>query len=202
VHHRLPTDAPEHNRKRTRFRQRGVTLAELVIVMMIVAIITAIGVPMYRHVTTDNRMSAEVNALLGDLEYARSEAVREGRTITVCVAASTTAPYACAATGTDTWQNGWITFVDIDDNQTIQGSQYVLRVHAPFASSDTFESDYGVNFVSFNRYGFAYTGEANVTLTLKNSTDNAVFTRCLLLSQSGMMTTALHITDPGECPGT
>ncbi len=175
-------------------------MAELVIVMMIVAIITAIGVPMYRHVTTDNRMATEVNALLGDMEYARSEAVREGRTITVCVAGSVISPYSCAGGATDTWQNGWIVFVDVNDNQTIASDQDVLRVQAPFTSGDTFESNYGVSSVSFNRDGFAYTGEANVTITLKNSSNDTVFTRCLLLSQSGMMTSALHQTDPTDCP--
>jgi len=177
-------------------------MAELVIVMLIIAILTAIGVPMYRHVTTDNRMATEVNALLGDLEYARSEAVREGQTITVCVAGSVTSPYSCAGTGTDTWQDGWIVFVDADDNQTIESDQDVLRVQQPFTSGDTFVSSNDVSSVSFNRDGFAYTGEANVAITLQNSSDDAVFTRCLLLSQSGMMTSVLHQTDPTDCPGT
>jgi type IV fimbrial biogenesis protein FimT len=200
VHNTITTYAPQRRRPAWPARQRGVTMAELVIVMMIVAIITAIGVPMYRHVTTDNRMATEVNALLGDMEYARSEAVREGRTITVCVAGSVTSPYSCAGGATDTWQNGWIVFVDVNDNQTIASDQDVLRVQAPFTSGDTFESNYGVSSVSFNRDGFAYTGEANVTITLKNSSNDTVFTRCLLLSQSGMMTSALHQTDPTDCP--
>ena len=202
VYNVMATYAPQRRRPVGRALQRGVTMAELVIVMLIVAIITAIGVPLYRHVTTDNRMATEVNALLGDLEYARSEAAREGRTITVCIAGSVTSPYSCAGTGTDTWQDGWIVFVDVNDNQTIASDQDVLRVQQPFTSGDTFVSDYGVNSVSFNRDGFAYTGEANVTITLTNSSDDAVFTRCLLLSQSGMMTSVLHQTDPTDCPGT
>ena len=202
VYNAITTYAPQRRCPVGRALQRGVTMAELVIVMMIVAIITAIGVPLYRHVTTDNRMSTEVNALLGDLEYARSEAVREGRTVTVCVAGSVTSPYSCAPSGVNTWQDGWIVFVDVNDNQTIASDQDVLRVHEPFTSGDTFDANYGVGSVSFNRDGFAYTGEANVTITLTNSSNDAVFTRCLLLSQSGMMTTALHQTDPTDCPGT
>ena len=69
--------------------EAGLTLIELLIVITLMAILMGIGVPSYRYVTTSNRMSTEVNSLLGDLQYARSEAAREGQFVAVCAAQST-----------------------------------------------------------------------------------------------------------------
>lgn len=175
--------------------QAGATLFEVVVVMMIVAILAAIAVPSFRNFTTSNRMTTELDALVGDMQYARSEAVRQGQSVTVCVAASVTAPYSCAAAGTDTWQNGWLVFTDLKSDQTVDTGDPVLRVQKPFTQGDTLTSDNGISSVTFNRDGFAYTGQAQVTLTLRDSAKDTGFTRCLYLSQSGMMSTAMNATD-------
>ncbi len=163
--------------------------------MMIVAILAAIAVPSFRYVTTSNRMATELDALVGDMQYARSEAVRQGEAVTVCVAASVTSPYSCAVAGTDTWQNGWLVFTDLKSDQTVDAGDAVLRVQKAFTQGDTLTSSDNISSVTFNRDGFAYTGQAQVTVTLKDSTNDTGFTRCLYLSQSGMMSTAMNATD-------
>ena len=60
-------------------RQNGFTITELLVVMAIVAILLGIGVPSYRYITNSYRLSAEINSLSGDLQYARAEAVKEGQ---------------------------------------------------------------------------------------------------------------------------
>jgi type IV fimbrial biogenesis protein FimT len=66
-------------------REAGFTLTELMAVAAIVAILLGIGVPSYKYITNSSRMSSEVNNLLGDLMYARGEALKEGQYVTVCV---------------------------------------------------------------------------------------------------------------------
>lgn len=173
---------------------RGVTLFELLITMLIIAILAAIGVPSYRYITTYSRMSAEMNALLGDLQYARSEAVREGLAVSVCVADSTTSPRSCAASGTTTWQNGWLVFSDVSDNGVYDKTvgDAVLRVQPPITSGDTFVQSNGVSAITFNREGFAYLGQATAMFTLNDSSGDQQLMRCLFISESGMMTTALY----------
>ncbi len=179
------------------YRQRGVTMFELVIVMLIIAILAGIGIPTYQYVTTSSRMSAELNALLGDLQYARSEAVRQGQPVTVCIADQTTQPYSCAATGAQNWDHGWLVFSDVGGTKNYDSGagDQVLRVQSAFSSGDTFTDADDVNAVMFNRDGFANLGVAQLTLTLKDKNDDAQYTRCLYLSQSGMMSTAMHSTD-------
>jgi len=76
-----------------------------------------IGVPSYRYVITSNRVSAEVNGLLMDMQFARSEAIKEGRTVTVCTSLNGT---SCA--NSNVWHTGWIVFMDINNNQAVEAA--------------------------------------------------------------------------------
>jgi len=139
-------------------------------------------------------MSTEINSLLGDLQYARSEAAREGQYVTACVAQSTS-PATCAAAGTNTWQNGWIIFSDLNHDATVDSGDPVLRVQSAFASSDTFVAGNSTSAITFNREGFASLGAATTTVTLHDSTANSSYSRCLDITQAGMMTTQTNSTD-------
>jgi type IV fimbrial biogenesis protein FimT len=124
----------------------GFTLIELMVVILIAAMLMAIGIPSFRYVTNSNRISSEVNGLLGDLQYARSEAIKEGATVTVCPISAVGAT-TCA--GTTTWNKGWIV---LSPNATLG----VLRVQAPFTNlNDTFVSTGGQTAITFDRNGFA-----------------------------------------------
>ena len=171
-------------------RQAGFTVTELMVVITIVAILMAMGLPSYKYVTTANRVSAEVNGLLGDMQYARSEAVREGSTITVCASND---GQNCNGGAGDTWQGGWIIFSDANSNQTVDANEPVLRVKNAFAGQDTFTS--AVSSVTFNREGFAVAlPNAGVLMTLHDSTSNQTYTRCLQVSFVGSLKTQTHST--------
>jgi len=140
--------------------------------------------------------------LLADMQYARSEATREGQMVTVCP--SNSAQTQCKDT-TD-WENGWLVFSDINGNQKVANptANYILRRQQPFSSGqDTFVSDNGLNFVSFNREGFAtafpVTATGYVTVTLHSTPNISQWTRCLQVFFTGMMQTE-RTTDPqGNC---
>lgn len=163
--------------------QSGITLIELLVVMVLIAILLAIGVPSYQSVTTSSRMSGESDALLGDLQYARAEAVREGSPVTVCVSTTGT---GCDA-GNTSWQDGWIVFSDVNDDQTVDPGDTVLRVQSAFSGQDTFTANNNDYAVTFTREGFASLGAAALTITLHNTPENEYYTRCLNISQAGMM---------------
>lgn len=81
---------------------KGFTLFELLTVLAIIAVLAMIGVPSFRTLTLDNRLTSTTNTLLGALQFARSEAVTQRATIRVCAANSDHT--ACAAS-TD-WSTG------------------------------------------------------------------------------------------------
>ena len=180
------------SRSRTRI-DRGFTLLELITVMAVAAILMAIAIPSYMYVTSSNRIAAEVNGLLGDMQFARAEAIKEGQTITVCQSSD-----GATCTGATSWQNGWLVFFDVNGNHVVNtGTDAILRVQSPFSntgSTDTFTANNAVSYVTFNREGFATgAGIANGTLITLHSTPlNNDSTRCLSVTLVGLMTVQRH----------
>lgn len=180
-------------------RQSGFNLTELVIVVAIVAILLSVGVPSYRYITNSYRMTSEINGLLGDLMFARSEAIKEGQGVTVCVSNGVT------CLGNSNWQNGWVVFSN-PTNAANPAAGLVLRSQAKFTGPggvpDTFSASNGVSIVTYNREGFATTavGFPSTTITLQEPTNNAQWTRCLLISAQGTLTTETPTNSPsGTC---
>jgi type IV fimbrial biogenesis protein FimT len=170
--------------------QTGFTIVELMMVVVIVAILLAIGVPSYRYINNSYRMSAEINALVGDLMYARAEAIREGQDVAVCVSSD-----GLTCSGATTWNSGWIVFPDPAGNGSGDVPASVLHVQQAFTGTnpDTFTLSNPISSIIFNREGFAQ-GDAGVAFaatqfTLHDKTANSAWTRCLLISAQGMLQT-------------
>lgn len=64
-------------------RQRGFTLMELMIVVVIIAVMMAVILPSLRGVAENNRLRGSVRELMSLMKYARSEAVFNARTTEV-----------------------------------------------------------------------------------------------------------------------
>jgi type IV fimbrial biogenesis protein FimT len=179
-------------------RQTGFTLAELMVVTGIVAILLGIAIPSYKYISTSYRMSAEVNGLLGDLQYARGEALREGNGVTVCVSTD-----GATCTGGGNWNPGWIVFSDPNSNAVVDKGERVLKVQSAFTgvTPDVFNATNAVTAVTFNREGFATTaaGFVTTTLTLQEWTNNNEYTRCLQITAVGMMTSLTRTFNPVSC---
>lgn len=156
-------------------------MIELIITVMVGSVLLSIAVPTFFWVTNSNRIAAEINGLLGDLQFARGEAVKEGQNVTVCVSTNGT---TCA--GTNTWQSGWIVFSTANN--------IPLRVQNAFTSTDTFVASNAVGTITFNRDGYA-NGIANGTLIeLHDKTNNQNWTRCLTINLVGMISSQTYGT--------
>jgi len=182
--------------RRGRSRIAGFTLIEVLTVITIAAILMALGIPSFQYVTNANRISGEVNGLLGDMQYARSEAIKEGQTVTVCSSTDPTAA-APACNGNTTWQNGWIVFSDVNGNGAVDPADTILRVQRAFPVGDTFNSNNAMTEVTFNREGFALGLANTVTVTLHAAVPNPSSTRCLQITIVGQLITETSGT--GAC---
>jgi type IV fimbrial biogenesis protein FimT len=174
-------------------RQTGFTLVELLVVIGILTILLTVGMPSYLYITNSYRISAEVNGLLGDLQYAREEAIKEGQFVTVCVSSN-----AINCSGATTWQSGWIVYSN-PPNTNVPAAGSVLRVQAAFTGTvpDTFVANTGISEVTYNREGFATTaaGFPNSLLTLHDRTANKVWTRCLWITPIGLASVQTNINN-------
>ncbi len=164
--------------------ESGVTLIELLTAITIVALLMGIGVPSYRAVTNSNRVAAEINGLLGDLQLARGEAIKQGLPVSVC---PSTDSATCA--GTSTWGGGWIVIVDPAGDLT---GTVVLRIQKAIVNGDTLTNSTGATGVTFNREGFSTGFPASTTFTLHDSQANQTRTRCLTMNLVGMMTSSMY----------
>jgi type IV fimbrial biogenesis protein FimT len=169
-------------------RVRGFTLIELIMTMTVAAILLAIGVPSFLYVTSSNRATSEINGLLGDLQFARGEAIKEGQTVTIC---SSTDGATCA--GTTAWNNGWIVFSDTGLIGTVDGTDYVLKMQRTFSGTDALTSDNAITTVTFTREGFTSSlPTGGMTFTLHTSPVNTNYTRCLSATIVGAISTQIY----------
>jgi len=106
-------------------------MIELLVVIMIVSILMGVGVPSYRYVTNSNRLSAEVNGLLGDMQLARSEAIKQGLSVTVCASKD---QVSCSQSSD--WSSGWIVFTDPGDVGVKDADETILRTQKALHPGD------------------------------------------------------------------
>lgn len=86
-----------------RAHARGMTMIELLITVVILAILMAIAVPSFRNASLGSQLSAAANNLLASVQLARSEAIKRNTAVTLCATADGA---TCAASGG--WEQGWI----------------------------------------------------------------------------------------------
>lgn len=86
--------------------QRGFTLVELVVTLVVLAILTMIALPSYRDLTRRNRLSSTSNALLADISYARNEAITRGVPVSICAASAT----ADTCSDSASYETGWLVY--------------------------------------------------------------------------------------------
>jgi len=154
--------------------QRGLTLIELLVTLSIAVILVTIGVPSFIDMMASNTATSYANDLLGDINYARSEAITRGTRVVVCRGAATAVGTACADASVD-WEDGWKVFEDCNDNQTVNSGtcpdrngdgaaddEGVLRVHAALASGWKLRGNNNVT----NRITFLPDGRTNNNGTL------------------------------------
>ena len=164
-----------------RIAAAGVTLLELLTVLTVIAILLAIAIPSFVSFTQTNRVAGEVNALSGDLQFARAEAIKEGLPVSICASSNGT---SCLGPTTSIWNTGWIVFSDANGNQTVDAGDLILRKQIPWTSTDTFTTA-SVGAVTYNRDGFAIGLPGTLTWTLHTSPLNSTAIRCVNLNIAG-----------------
>lgn len=196
--------------RKRRGRPAGYTLAEMLVVIAIMAVMAAIAIPSYKSVTTQDRMASEINDLNGDIELARSAAIKQGVPVTICAAvtaADTNAANTTTCSGSALgWNSGWIIFTDVNGAGGVSNQTYVagtgdtlLRIHSALQGGDTVVTAPTISGLTFNRMG----GTANAgTLSLHDTSNTLAWRRCLVVSQVGnsALNTATSGPSPGTCP--
>ena len=103
----------------------GLTLIELLIVLLILGVTLAFGGPAMRQLVYGMQVSSEISRLMGAVNLVRSEALRLNQAVTMC-------PSSMAETGdavcTGDFSDGWIIFANHNRDKVLNAEDQLIRV--------------------------------------------------------------------------
>lgn len=145
---------------------QGFTFIEMLVTIAIVAILASIAIPSFQLFILQTRVATQSSDFVTPLNYARSESIKQGRTVTICKSANAT---SCTTTGN--WDQGWIMFVDSNKDRLVSAvsgntpADVVLRVHGAMTGGSTLVGGATVsNWVQYSPTGTAI-GNGGATAT-------------------------------------
>ncbi len=182
-----------------KYQNLGFTLIELVVTVAMAAIVLTVGVPSFKEMTRNNRMTTAANLLVGAANLARSEAIKRGISATLCKRNS--AGNDCDSSAT--WNDGWIVFADQDGDGNFEddgdatlcepGEDCLLRRSPPLASSLSLTLPR--DRITFSAAGYARELKDDTTFTLCDDRTGNVG-KNIVLTKTGR----IHINTGVSCP--
>ena len=169
---------------------------ELVIVIVIASIVTAMAVSSYRTTLDSSNVSAEIGALSLDLAYARNEAVKQGQNVLLCASSN-----GSTCNNSTSMASGWVVMLPGSSNTcTVSNglaASAVLRVASAVTTGDSITFAYSgsntSNGICFSRLGTGSTGTFTVATSRASSRANQFNKQCLYVSNAGL----LHVVKSG-----
>lgn len=132
-------------------RQMGFTLIELMVALVIAVILLSIGVPGLRQFIQNSRIISQTNELVADLKFARSEAIKRGVNVAICMGT----PSGCG--GVTNWHAGRTVFVDANNSNSWNSGEQILRIRETLEGGNTLVFT-GGSLVAFARTGMIAAG--------------------------------------------
>lgn len=157
---------------------RGFTLIELMVVIVIAAILLAIAVPSFDNLIKRNNVDSLQSKLSSALATARTEAASRNKIITICRSSNET---NCTV---GIWSDGWVIFEDNDGDGTVDAGDILIDVYRNTSRYTVASS--GANRISFNSQGFALAG-GNTVLTICEPDGDEAYARGLFVNTSGLV---------------
>jgi type IV fimbrial biogenesis protein FimT len=152
---------------------RGLTLPELLITVGVVAIILTTAVPSVTNTIKNNRLATQVNDLMTDIHFARSEAAKRDVRVILCRSKNPNAATPQCNTDAPTeynWSWGYLIFAD-DGNGANSvydaGSDILLRRGQPATSGITLRTSPAWNRnLEFNPNGSTHENGATAIMSI------------------------------------
>lgn len=141
-------------------RQSGFTLIELLVVVALASVLMSLAVPSFRTFLVKRSVQAAVDAMVLDMRFARSEAIKRTTRVSMC---SSTNGTSCAAAAS--WKDGWIIFIDDDGDGSVDASDVVLRVQDSFGNLATLSTSATTLAITYQPTGWARAAAQTFTFT-------------------------------------
>lgn len=156
-------------------KQSGFTLNELVITTALISIVTAVGVPSMTTLVQSDRLTTQINSLVGHLALARSQAITLQVPVTVCASSD---QLSCSSAD---WTTGWVVFVDVDASGNFSAGDELLRAQEALEGTSQLTSSLGPRVV-FDDRGFAPASAGSFSLCDERGVE---YLKSISISQTG-----------------
>ena len=157
-------------------RCTGHSMTEVLTTLAVAGVVVSGGAPAMQNLVHEQRLTTQVNQLFTELHLARSESIKRGVPVVLCKSSD---GVACSTT-TD-WQNGWLVFVDSDDDRVVDANEPVIRVQQALAAGTTLRFGTSYRYVYYKPDGAAWPN-ATFTFCDPRGASNA---RAIIITQSG-----------------
>lgn len=161
----------------------GFTLLEAMISLAVAAILTVMVMPAFKSIITSSTKLTDTDNFLISLSLARSEAIKRKQRVVLCKSSDGS---TCNKTGD--WTQGWVVFVDIDNNAVINsGVDIILTVHSALINGDTLIGNSPVsNYISYTYDGSSrYTSGAFQAGTLTFGLCKSGYKNTIVINSAG-----------------
>ena len=138
-------------------KNSGFTLIELLVTVAVVSVVVALGIPAMTEFSKNDRLTTNINTLVGHLALARSEAVKSSVQVNLCVSNNSTTPNPGCTGGA--WHDGWIVYIDADADDSFTAGEVILRAHAALEGQNTLVATPAIG----SQVVYDYRGFAGVT---------------------------------------
>jgi type IV fimbrial biogenesis protein FimT len=176
-------------------RWRGFTLIELMATLAVMAVLLGLAAPSFSDLTHSTHMTSCINRLIGQMHYARSEAVKRNVRVELCKSSNGS---DCTRDGD--WSQGYLIFADIDRDRVHEEDEPILGRQQAVNNilSITYSAFPSSNYVIYYPSGRSL-GNGTFTFCDARGSDQA---KAVILYKTGRIRTAR--TKPSgnalECP--
>jgi len=185
----------------------GVTLVELLAAMIVAGFLLSAAIPAFMGTIGNNSSKMEANRALMDIQLARSEAIKRGKSVYICIADAEACDPANPSTcrcGVDVpatrYDMGWLIFVDEDKDKDFDAdTELLLFVGLPPDDVVTMVSNGTIKYgIGLQANGQIARGDQNgkIAVCYDGESSEDLPGRRITISMTGR--TTVKMMDPGE----
>ncbi len=127
--------------------QAGLTLVELMITIVVLAVVAGMAIPSFSYLVTSNAIASQTNHFAAAINLARSEAIKRNTDVIMCKRSGT----GCDNNGQ--WEDGWVIFADNDADNSLDSGEEIQYVDALKPNYTLRASVTNTNWLSFQSDG-------------------------------------------------
>ena len=176
-------------------KQKGYSLIELMTTIAVASILITVAMPGMQSFRMNSHMTGEVNDLVSAMHLARNTAITVNSRVTLCASSDGD---NCGSTA---WDEGWIVFIDLDRDQSVDPGETIVGVGTD-TDGITISSTQFSNFLVYRPNGRAMKNVISESSGQFNICDRrgAQYAKAVVIDLSGRPRTA-DKTSPGVTIG-